>query len=69
MPPTQFNVWRALWDKITTKQNLQKGGVTMGDTYVSYVGGRRSPLHTFLFHVRYQLKFGICALVGLGLAR
>jgi len=38
MPSTWFYVWRALWDKIATKQNLHKRGVTMGDTFCVLCG-------------------------------
>ena len=32
MPSAQFYVWRALSDRIASKQNLQKRGVLLGDT-------------------------------------
>lgn len=56
MPSTLFYVWRALSNRIATKQNLHKRGVTSGDTLCVFCGREEETTSHILVSWKESIK-------------
>ena len=65
---TQCYAWRALQDRITTKQNLLRRSVHVVILCVFYVVARRKQSPTCWYLVQLWMLFGIYVTIGLGSA-
>jgi len=57
MPFAQFYVWRALTDRIETKQNLHKRGVMVGDTLCVFCGKEEESTSHIFVSCKVSIKF------------
>ena len=56
MPSAQFYVWRALSDRISTKQNLHKRGEILGDTLCVLCGREEESTSHILVSCKVSIK-------------
>jgi len=64
MPSAKFFVWRALSDRLATKQNFQRRGVILGDILCVFCGKEEETCSHILVSCEESIKYGTCALVG-----
>jgi len=56
MPSALFYVWRAFSNRLTTKQNLHKRGVSLGDTLCVLCGREEETVVHILLSCRESIK-------------